>query len=166
MTDYYQSRPGLEVLQERIDEFIEVHEAKLEQVILFLPNRCSFYDVWVFIETYYLLLGIQERKEREALAAEGGWTVVTHHKGRKKTTEAESGTVVGSVSQTALEIKMSKKKTKEVGLDFYRFQKREAKRNGMPMTNLLCTYIYVELDILLLEFNFLHDQIVNILDNI
>lgn len=127
---------------------------------------CSFYDFWVFIETYYLLLGIQERKEREALAAEGGWTVVTHHKGRKKTTEAESGTVVGSVSQTALEIKMSKKKTKEVGLDFYRFQKREAKRNGMPMTNLLCTYIYVEIDILLLEFNFLHDQIVNILDNI
>ncbi|XP_070023655.1 uncharacterized protein [Nicotiana sylvestris] len=28
VTDYYQSRPGIKVLQERIDEFITDHEAK------------------------------------------------------------------------------------------------------------------------------------------
>lgn len=73
----------------------------------------------------------QEREEREAKAAEGGWTVVVHHKGRKKTTDSESGITVGSVSQAAMEDKMAKKKSKEVGLDFYRFQRREAHRSGM-----------------------------------
>jgi len=74
---------------------------------------------------------MQERKAKEALAAEGGWTVVQHHKGRKKTTDSESGIVVGSVVQAALENQLAKKKNKEVGQDFYRFQKREAQRNGM-----------------------------------
>lgn len=32
ITAYHQSRPGLKVLQQRIDEFITAHEAKLEQV--------------------------------------------------------------------------------------------------------------------------------------
>lgn len=105
VTEYHQSRPRLKVLQQRIDEFITAHEAKLEQ----------------------------ERKEREALAAEGGWTVVVHHKGRKKTTDAESGIAVGSVAQAAVEDKMAKKKKKEVGLDFYRFQRREAKRNEIML---------------------------------
>ena len=73
---------------------------------------------------------MQERKEREALAAEGGWTVVTHHKGRKKTTDAESGVTVGSVAQAVVEDKVAKKKQKEVGLNFYRFQRKEAQRNG------------------------------------
>ncbi|KAK6279687.1 hypothetical protein POUND7_019954 [Theobroma cacao] len=102
--EYHQSRPGLKVLQQRIDEFIIAHEAKLEQ----------------------------ERKEREACLTEGGWTLVEHHKGRKKTTEFESGTTVGSVSQAAVEGKLAKKKSKEV-FDFYRFQKREAKRNELMM---------------------------------
>ena len=74
---------------------------------------------------------MQERKEREARAAEGGWTVVTHHKGRKKTTEAETGVTVGSVAQAVVEDQLAKKKSKQVGLDFYRFQKKEAHRNGM-----------------------------------
>ncbi|XP_020203507.1 uncharacterized protein LOC109789054 [Cajanus cajan] len=103
ITEYHQSRPGLEVLQHQIDDFITAHEAKLEE----------------------------ERKEKEALAAEGGWTVVVHHKGRKKTTDSESGVAVGSVAQAAVENKMTKKKHKEVGLDFYRFQKREAQRNEL-----------------------------------
>lgn len=77
----------------------------------------------------YLFI-IQGRKEREAQAAEGGWTVVAHHKGRKRTTEAESGTTMGSVAQAVVEDKMTNKKRKEVGLDFYRFQRREAQRNG------------------------------------
>ncbi|RYQ99613.1 hypothetical protein Ahy_B07g087561 [Arachis hypogaea] len=46
--EYHQSRQGLNILQEQIDEFITVHEENLEQ----------------------------ERKEREERAAEGGWTVV------------------------------------------------------------------------------------------
>lgn len=74
---------------------------------------------------------MQEQKEREARAAEGGWTVVTHHKGRKKTTDAESGVTVGSVAQAVVEGNLAKKKSKEVGLDFYRFQRKEAQRNGM-----------------------------------
>lgn len=101
IADYYQNRPGLDVLQERIDEFIIDYEAKKEQ----------------------------EKKEKEALAAEDGWTVVVHHKGRKKTTDSETGIAVGSVSQAAVMDNVAKKKKKDVGLDFYRFQKREAKRN-------------------------------------
>ncbi|KAJ1412068.1 Ribosomal RNA-processing protein 7 [Sesbania bispinosa] len=99
--EYHQNRPGLEVLQHQIDDFVTAYEEKLEE----------------------------ERKAKEALAAEGGWTVVVHHKGRKKTTDSESGIAVGSVAQAAVENKMAKKKRKEVGLDFYRFQKREAQRN-------------------------------------
>ncbi|XP_004232112.1 uncharacterized protein [Solanum lycopersicum] len=101
VANYYQNRPGLDVLQERIDEFIIDYEAKKEQ----------------------------EKKEKEALAAEDGWTVVVHHKGRKKTTDSETGIAVGSVSQAAVMDNVAKKKNKDVGLDFYRFQKREAKRN-------------------------------------
>jgi ribosomal RNA-processing protein 7 len=74
---------------------------------------------------------MQQRKAKEAIAAEGGWTVVAHHKGRKKTTDSESGIVVGSVAQAAAENKLAKKKPKEVGLDFYCFQKRVAQRNGI-----------------------------------
>lgn len=87
----------------------------------------------------FIVLASQERKEREARVAEGGWTVVTHHKGRKKTTDRESGIVVGSVSQAALEDKLAKKKRKEVGSDFYRFQRREVQRNGM--INFSCSLI-------------------------
>uniref|UniRef100_A0A5B6ZTA6 Ribosomal RNA-processing protein 7 C-terminal domain-containing protein n=1 Tax=Davidia involucrata TaxID=16924 RepID=A0A5B6ZTA6_DAVIN len=105
ITEYYQSRPGLKILQERIDDFISAHEAQEEQA----------------------------REEREARAAEGGWTVVVHHKGRKKTTDSESGVTVGSVAPAAVLDKMANKKSKEVGLDFYRFQKREAQRNEIMM---------------------------------
>ncbi|KAF6166334.1 hypothetical protein GIB67_015880 [Kingdonia uniflora] len=103
--DYYQSRPGLTILHERIDEFIVAHEEQEEQAKI----------------------------EREARVAEGGWTVVAHHKGRKKSTDAESGIAVGSVSQASVLDKMAKKKHKDVGLDFYRFQKREAQRTEVMM---------------------------------
>ncbi|XP_057768536.1 uncharacterized protein LOC130988653 isoform X2 [Salvia miltiorrhiza] len=105
ITHYHQSRPGLKVLQERIDDFIMAHEAREEQA----------------------------KAERLAQAAEGGWTVVVHQKGRKKTTEAESGVAVGSVAQAAVLDKMGKKKKKEVGLDFYQFNRREAHRNEIMM---------------------------------
>ncbi|KAL1223045.1 Large ribosomal subunit protein eL19y [Cardamine amara subsp. amara] len=104
VTDYYESRPGLDELQERIDDFMAAHEERLEH----------------------------EKQTREAKAAEGGWTVVVHHKGRKKTTETETGTTVGSVSQAALEDKVAKKKQNEpVAHGFYRFQRREAQRNEL-----------------------------------
>uniref|UniRef100_A0A7N0TAI2 Ribosomal RNA-processing protein 7 C-terminal domain-containing protein n=1 Tax=Kalanchoe fedtschenkoi TaxID=63787 RepID=A0A7N0TAI2_KALFE len=105
LTEYRDKRPGFEILQQRIDDFIIAHEEKLEQ----------------------------ERKEREARIAEDGWTVVEHHKGRKKTTDAESGTAVGSVTQAAAHDQLAKKKQKGVGPDFYRFQKREAQRNAVMM---------------------------------
>ncbi|KAL5725826.1 hypothetical protein ACHQM5_008923 [Ranunculus cassubicifolius] len=103
--EYHQSRPGLKILQERIDDFIITHGKKLEQ----------------------------ERKEREERAAEGGWTVVKHEKGRKKTTDADTGTAVGGVAQAAVLEKMGKKKIKDVGVDFYRSQKREAQRNEIML---------------------------------
>ena len=60
--------------------------------------------------------------------------MVVHHKGRKKTTDAESGTAVGSVSQAALEDKVAKKKKTEiVGHGFYRFQRRDAQRSGKSL---------------------------------
>lgn len=73
---------------------------------------------------------MQERGERETCAAEGGWTVVLHHKGRKKTRDSESGIAVVSVAQAPVENKMAKKKHKGVGLDFY-VQIKEVQRNGM-----------------------------------
>jgi ribosomal RNA-processing protein 7 len=66
---------------------------------------------------------IEEKKEREARAAEDGWTIVVHHKGRKKTTNTESGTVVGSIPLTAIQVKIAKKKPKEVDMNLYIFQK-------------------------------------------
>ncbi|XP_068649315.1 uncharacterized protein [Aristolochia californica] len=100
LTEYHQNRPGLNTLQHRIDEFIMAHEAQEEKA----------------------------KKEREAQAADGGWTVVLHQKGRKKTTDSESGITVGSVSQLAAVDKMEKKKNK-VAVDFYNFQRREAQRH-------------------------------------
>lgn len=105
ITQYHQSRPGLKVLQERIDDFIMAHEAREEQA----------------------------RAEKLAQAAEGGWTVVVHQKGRKKTTDAESGIAVGSVAQAAVLDKMGKKKNTNVGLDFYQFNRKEAHRNEIMM---------------------------------
>uniref|UniRef100_A0A0D9VAG9 Ribosomal RNA-processing protein 7 C-terminal domain-containing protein n=1 Tax=Leersia perrieri TaxID=77586 RepID=A0A0D9VAG9_9ORYZ len=103
--EYKQKRPGLKVLQQRIDEFVTAHEEQQEQ----------------------------ERKEREARAAEDGWTVVAHHKGRKKTTDTETGTAVGSVSLAAMQEKMANKKPKEIDMNFYRFQKREAHISELAM---------------------------------
>ncbi|CAI0453261.1 unnamed protein product [Linum tenue] len=102
LTEYNESRPGLRALQQRIDDFIISHEEKLEE----------------------------EKKEREAQAADGGWTVVVHQRGRKKTTDPESGIAVGSAVPVAkVDDITTKKKRNEIGVDFYRFQKREAHMN-------------------------------------
>ena len=40
--EYHQSRPGLKVLQQQIDEFITAHEEKLEEVnVLTLLHLCT-----------------------------------------------------------------------------------------------------------------------------
>lgn len=101
LLDYHSKRPGLKVLQQEIDDFIENHEAQAEK----------------------------ERKEREAASAAEGWTVVVHHKGRKKTVDSESGIAMGSVGLAAAQAKRAKKKAKESAVTFYRFQRREARRN-------------------------------------
>lgn len=41
--EYHQRRPGLDVLQERIDDFITEHEARVEQVLS-----------WFYMELYSL----------------------------------------------------------------------------------------------------------------
>ncbi|KAI3976970.1 hypothetical protein MKX01_008828 [Papaver californicum] len=72
----------------------------------------------------------RQEKEKESRDADDGFVVVYHHRGRKKTTDSESGTVLGSVSQAAVLDKMGKKKNKEVGIAYYTFQRRDAQRNG------------------------------------
>lgn len=94
---------------------------------------CDIYILWwnktdkLFVPNTYLVIS---GEEREARAAEDGWAVV-HHKGRKKTTDAETGIAVGSVSLAAMQHKMAKMKPKEVDMNFYRFQRREAHLSGM-----------------------------------
>lgn len=73
---------------------------------------------------------MQERKEKDAKLEEDGFKRVEHHKGRKKTTDSESEIAIGSVAQAAVMSNMTKKKKKEIPLDFYRFQKREARMSG------------------------------------
>ena len=107
--------------------------------------------------SFVLIWRVQERKEREAQAAQGGWTVVKHHKGRKKTTDSESGITVGSVAPAAVENQMTKKKPKEVGLEFYRFQKREAQRSGMMNLSKLVYCLFVQYPILTSYSN--HEEI-------
>lgn len=99
--DFHDRRLGLKVLQEQIDNFIAAHEEQEEEA----------------------------RRMREAKIAEDGWTVVVHRKGGKRTTDPESGVAVGSVAEAAVRDKLAKKKNKDVGLDFYRFQRKEAHRS-------------------------------------
>ncbi|XP_010685221.2 uncharacterized protein LOC104899684 isoform X2 [Beta vulgaris subsp. vulgaris] len=101
--EYHERRPGLKILQERIDEFITAYDEQEEQA----------------------------KRERETKLAEEGWTVVVHRKGGKRTTDPESGVAVGSVAEAAVRDKLANKKNKDVGLDFYRFQRKEAHRSEL-----------------------------------
>ncbi|KAG7611150.1 Ribosomal RNA-processing protein 7 C-terminal domain [Arabidopsis suecica] len=135
VSDYYEGRPGLDELQKRIDDFMTAHEERLEQVllvILYFEVFMSIVLVTIVFLSNVVMCVEQEKQDKEAKAAEGGWTVVVHHKGRKKTTESETGTAVGSFSQAALEDKIAKKKQSEpVAHGFYRFQRRDAQRNEL-----------------------------------
>ena len=75
ITEYHKSRPGLNLLQQRIDDYITAHEAQLEQVIcpleqwlnLTLSRTFSiimmfclwnwFHEFWLCVWELYFLLG-------------------------------------------------------------------------------------------------------------
>ena len=84
------------------------------------------------ITTDVRLLLSQKKRDRDAKAAEDdGWTLVVGKGGRKKTTDATSGTAVGAVALEVAQRSAAKaEKKKEAAFDFYRFQHREARRNG------------------------------------
>jgi hypothetical protein len=48
---------------------------------------------------------------------------VVHHNGRKKNTNTKTGTVIGSIPLTAIQVKIAKTKPKEVDMNLYIFQK-------------------------------------------
>ena len=64
------------------------------------------------------------------MEGDGGWTLVTSHKGRKRSREDATATAVGAVSVGRANKMMKMAKKKEVG-DFYRFQKRDARREEL-----------------------------------
>ncbi|KAG6544578.1 hypothetical protein Mapa_014000 [Marchantia paleacea] len=101
LADYRAKRPGLDVLQKEVDDFMADFDAKEEKA----------------------------RLEKMAAAEEEGWTLVVGNKGRKKTTDTESGVRVGAISSLAAEEKSKKQSKKETTDDFYRFQRRDARRN-------------------------------------
>uniref|UniRef100_A0A803LE46 Ribosomal RNA-processing protein 7 C-terminal domain-containing protein n=1 Tax=Chenopodium quinoa TaxID=63459 RepID=A0A803LE46_CHEQI len=138
--EFHVRRPGLKVLQEQIDNFITAHEEQEEQtcltVIIGSPGlRADGYNFLNFLvivlDTLPLASSFDAKREREAKLAEEGWTVVVHRKGGKRTTDPDSGVAVGSVAEAAVRDKMAKKKSKDVGLDFYRFQRKEAHRSDI-----------------------------------
>ena len=92
-------RPGHERLQEQLDTWMEAWEA--EEAL--------------------------KRQERESAAGGDGWTVVGGGKGRKKTRD-DRGTAVGAVSAALVEGRREKGKKKLEG-NFYRFQRRERRRD-------------------------------------
>ncbi|GAB4831784.1 hypothetical protein Ancab_005796 [Ancistrocladus abbreviatus] len=73
---------------------------------------------------------MEARKERDAQPTYWGWTVIVLRNGGKRTSDFESGVAVSSIAQAAVLDKMAEKKNKDVRLDFYRFQRREAQRSG------------------------------------
>ncbi|KAJ7527391.1 hypothetical protein O6H91_16G051700 [Diphasiastrum complanatum] len=101
--EYRAKRPGIPVLQKQVDTFIAEYEVHEEQA----------------------------KKEREAAAAnDEGWTLVVNKGGRKKVTDSESGIKVGAVAISKAEKQNEKKKSNEQAtLNFYRFQRREGRRN-------------------------------------
>ncbi|XP_024386104.1 uncharacterized protein [Physcomitrium patens] len=104
ISNYKSKRPGVEVLQRQIDQWMADYDAR----------------------------ELQAKKDREAADAEDGWTVVVAKTGRKKTTD-DSGIAVGAVSAEAAEDRGNKKRKKKENsaLDFYRFQRHEARRNEL-----------------------------------
>lgn len=92
-------RPGHQKLQEQLDAWMEAWEAE----------------------------EARKRREREAAAGGDGWTVVGGTKGRRKTRD-DRGTAVGGVSAALAESRRGKEQKKPEA-NFYRFQRREKRRD-------------------------------------
>ena len=101
LAEYYAKRKDLSVLQAEINAYMADYDAREEKA----------------------------RREKIAAAEEEGWTVVVGSKGRKKTADPDSGIRVGAVSTAAATEKAAKQSKKEIVMDFYRFQRRESRRN-------------------------------------
>ena len=65
-----------------------------------------------------------------AAAADDGWTVVVRGGGGRKKTVGPGGVTVGAVAPAAAAARAAAAKPLKVDTDFYRFQRRDARRNG------------------------------------
>ncbi|KXZ54941.1 hypothetical protein GPECTOR_3g110 [Gonium pectorale] len=107
VAEHKAARPGNDVLQQQIDDWMDAHDAE------------------------------QERKAREKQEAMGGdgWTVVVRAKGRKRTREeggvtVQTGGVAASAAVAAAAAAAKESQADQRG-DFYRFQRRERRRNEL-----------------------------------
>ena len=91
------------------------------------PRTCTQVDAWM------AAFDAEEARKAAAAstvaAADDGWTVVVRGGGRKKTT-GPGGVTVGAVAPAAAAARAAAAKPLKVDTDFYRFQKRDARRHG------------------------------------
>ncbi|GIL93679.1 hypothetical protein Vretifemale_21082, partial [Volvox reticuliferus] len=98
------ARPGNDVLQRQIDDWMDDFDAEQER----------------------------KARERQAAMGEDGWTVVARAKGRKRTREDDGVKVMtGGVATNAAAAAAAKEKEKSMLGDFYRFQRHEKRRNEL-----------------------------------
>ncbi|KAG2710001.1 hypothetical protein I3760_04G005200 [Carya illinoinensis] len=122
---------------------------KEKLVIYFFPifiQEAHFFPLLWSLSSCYGTYMRKGKKEKLKLLKGAGHLSYIYHKGRKKTTDAESGTTVAFIALAAVEDKMAKKKHEEVGLNFYCFQRREAQRNGMMKSYMesLLSFFFLE----------------------
>ncbi|GLC33919.1 hypothetical protein PLESTB_000817900 [Pleodorina starrii] len=105
--EFKAARPGNDVLQRQIDDWMDEFDAEQER----------------------------KARERQAAMGEDGWTVVVRAKGRKRTREEDGVKVMTggvAVNAAAAAAAAAAKDDKAGGLgDFYRFQRRERRRNEL-----------------------------------
>ncbi|KAG2496503.1 hypothetical protein HYH03_005328 [Edaphochlamys debaryana] len=108
VAEHKAARPGNEVLQAQIDDWMDAFDEEQER----------------------------RARERQAAMGEDGWTVVVRAKGRKRTREeggvtVQTGGAASNAAAAAAAAAAAKDaKTGQLG-DFYRFQRRERRRNEL-----------------------------------
>eukprot|EP00879_Flechtneria_rotunda_P007287 GHRR01007644.1.p1 GENE.GHRR01007644.1~~GHRR01007644.1.p1 ORF type:complete len:243 (+),score=85.44 GHRR01007644.1:1304-2032(+) len=105
IAEHKAQRPGNEVLQEQLDEWVEAHEAAEAARVA----------------------------ARQAAMADDGWTVVVRSKGRKRAKGVGGvSTVSGGIAAAAASVAHAAAEAKQVkqANNFYRFQQRDKRRNG------------------------------------
>jgi hypothetical protein len=106
------------------------------------PSKVTLFRCKVFACTGCFQAEREREREREATAAEDGWTVVVNKGGRTKNTD-DSGISVGAVDVTPVTEHAKKKQREEGILDFFYFQKHEARWNGVICQEFpLCLHPY------------------------